>query len=186
MYVTLLVFERRLSEFATPLILVLAFFSGAISHAADRAPKLQKSLWSCSVACESNDSSRTPLKMAHFAWCSTTVLDQKMLNGVSAICQNVNGTQNAQAVRYQESTNLPAGCISSANACDNEGPTQVGYSCSVDCPGVAKTIKYSACATTSLEAWSLANTICPGAQKPDWMGWNEVCDPNGQTACSGG
>jgi len=165
------------------LVIGLTTFAISTGAAADTPPRLLRSVWSCSAPCETADGTHTPLKAVQFGWCGTTALNLAMIKDVAVLCQRRNATRNARAARRQTTIPMSAKCDSSANPCEHEGPIPVGWTCLVECPSDPLALKFSACAVTSAEAWSLAESVCRGARRPEILAESKICEANAETEC---
>ena len=149
------------------------------------APPFLLAAWTCDIPCETNDEPPGPLRTLETAWCAIEVLGPKMIAQMTPLCQKFNGTSNARAMRIS-SSGIPAKCVCSGNVCPQEGPTKVGYSCTIMCPEETLPRRYSVCAHDWNEAWSVSSRICDHPGPPAAMRLSQVCDPTGQTTCGDG
>jgi hypothetical protein len=142
-----------------------------------------KTIWGCNIPCQSKDTHET-LKSIQVSYCSFSTLSEKMIADLTPSCQQQNGRTDAVAIRTSK-TNY-ASCLSSGNTCTTDGLSPAGFTCSFLCPSEDQVVhKFSACATTSFEAWSFVTQICKGATPPDKSIYApaELCTPDGQTPC---
>ena len=145
---------------------------------------LIQSIWSCSVPCATQGKPEDLLGSIQVSYCSTSVLSPSMIKSLDPVCQAK--TKRADAIAIRTSPAAMATCESSANPCPKEGLTRSGFTCNYVCPSEDKKVRhFTACASTSDEAWSYATQLCKDATAPgaEIFPSAKLCTPEGQTPC---
>jgi hypothetical protein len=143
-----------------------------------------KTVWTCSIPCESDSIPQVDLKWLNIGWCGVTALDRAMMDKMTQKCRELNHTEKAHAVRQIKSPPAVSSCVTSASGCQDEGLIYVGYNCRIMCEGEEFPTLYTVCARDNFEAWGLAPKICRNPTPPFMTPIAGVCDPHGESQCT--